>query len=85
MEVLDLYKDVEPIEQTTPDGRKVKAYPPDYLKFLRNIGYKIAPTFSDSIHFNTNNLFTKEEYSKFPECENKPIRLIYRNPLCLAR
>jgi hypothetical protein len=68
MEALDLYKDVEPIEQTTPDGKKVKAYPPDYLKFLRNIGFKIAPTFANA------------EYSKFPECENKPIRLIYRNP-----
>jgi hypothetical protein len=79
MEVLDLYKDVEPIEQTTPDGRKVKAYSADYLKFLTRIGFKIIPTFADALHFNTKDLFTEEEYSKFPECENKPIRLIYLN------
>jgi hypothetical protein len=79
MEVLDLYKDVEPIEQTTPDGRKVKAYSADYLKFLTRIGFKIVPTFADALYFNTDNLFTIEEYSNFPECENKPIRLIYLN------
>jgi hypothetical protein len=80
MESLDLFKDVEPIEQTTPDGRKVKAYSPDYLKFLTRIGFKIAPTFADALHFNTKDLFTEEEYSEFPECENKPIRLIYLDP-----
>jgi hypothetical protein len=30
--------------------------------------------------FNTKGLFTEEEYSMFPESENKPIRLIYLNP-----
>jgi DNA replicative helicase MCM subunit Mcm2 (Cdc46/Mcm family) len=80
MEVADLYKGFEPIEQTAPDGRKVKAYPADYLKFLWRIGFKIAPTFENGLGFNTNNVFTEEEYSKFPECENKPIRLIYLNP-----
>ena len=80
MEEQELYKDVEPVEQTAPDGRKVKAYPPDYIEFLTRIGLKVAPTFADGLSFNTNNLFTDEEYSKFPECENKPIRLIYLNP-----
>ena len=80
MEAQDLYKDVDPIEQTALDGRKVKAYHADYLKFLTRIGFKIAPTFADGRGFNTKDLFTEEEYSKFPECENKPIRLIYRNP-----
>ena len=73
MEAQDLYKDVEPIDQTAPDGRKVKAYSADYLKFLTRIGHKIAPTLADGLRFNTNNLFTEEEYSKFPESENKPI------------
>jgi hypothetical protein len=80
MEAQDIYKDVEPVEQTDPDGRKVKAYPADYLKFLWRIGIKLAPTFADGLAFNTKHLFTDEEYSKFPECENKPIRLIYLNP-----
>jgi DNA replicative helicase MCM subunit Mcm2 (Cdc46/Mcm family) len=80
MEVQDSYKDVEPVEQTAPDGRKVKAYSADYLKFLTRIGLKIAPTFADGLGFNTKDLFTEEDYSKFPECENKPIRLIYLNP-----
>lgn len=74
------YKNVEPVEQTAPDGRKIKAYPADYLKFLVRIGFKIVPTFADALHFNTKDLFTGEEYYKFPECENKPIRLIYLNP-----
>jgi hypothetical protein len=76
----DSYRNVEPVEQTTPDGRKVKAYPADYLKFLWRTGFKIAPTFADARGFNTKGLFTEEEYSMFPECENKPIRLIYLNP-----
>jgi hypothetical protein len=79
METQDIYKDVEPVEQIGPDGRKVKAYPADYLKFLWRIGFKIAPTFADGLGFNTKDLFTEEEYSKYPECENIPIRLIYLN------
>lgn len=80
MEAQDSYTNVEPVEQTAPDGRKVKAYPADYLKFLWRTGFKIAPTFADAVGFNTKGLFTEEEYSLFPECENKPIRLIYLNP-----
>jgi DNA replicative helicase MCM subunit Mcm2 (Cdc46/Mcm family) len=80
MEVADLYKDVGSVEQTTPDGRKVKAYAADYLKFLWRIGFKIIPTFADGLGFNTKDLFTEEDYSKFPECENKPIRLISLDP-----
>ncbi len=40
MEAQGLYKDVEPVEQTAPDGRKVKAYPAEHLKFLTRIGHK---------------------------------------------
>ena len=80
LEVHDSYENVEPVEQTAPDGRKVKAYPAEYLKFLWRIGFKIIPTFANAQHFNTKDLFPEEEYSQFPECENKTIRLIYLNP-----
>ena len=70
MEVANSYNDVEPIEQTAPDGRIINAYPAKYLIFLTRIGIKIAPTFADGLGFNTKDLFTDEEYSKFPECEN---------------
>ncbi|MGB6591465.1 MAG: hypothetical protein WBE68_08170, partial [Candidatus Nitrosopolaris sp.] len=69
----------QPIEQMIPDGKKVLAYPTEYLMSLWQMGMKLAPTFANGKGFNIEGLFTDEDFAAFPECEKKPIRLLYLN------
>jgi hypothetical protein len=70
----------DPIEQITPDGRKVFAYSADTLISLWQGGMKLAPTFANGLAFNIKDLCTEEEFTAYPKCSQKPLRLIYLNP-----
>jgi hypothetical protein len=72
--------DIELVEYTAPNGRKVKAYPTSYLISLYNMGIKILPTYANALEFNTKDLFTEEEYAASSEANHGLCRLLYLNP-----
>lgn len=70
---------IEPVEQTAPDGKKVMAYPAYYLILLWLTGMKIVPTYKNSRAFNYDGLCAEEELAQCPGPLKNAMRVIYLN------
>jgi hypothetical protein len=74
------FSSAEPVEQTTPDGRKVLAYSAETIISKWKIGFIPFPTFANALAINVKGLVSEEEFTKCPEAQHKELRYIYLHP-----